>query len=240
MSTRVLVVEDDPAMRRLTVDLLRGEGYQVDASESVEGGWSQAVAARPELAVLDLQFPKGDGLDLCRRLKANAATRDCLVIILTARGASEHVVEGLKAGADDYLAKPFHEQEFLARVQALLRRRGAFQEPSDALEAGPLRLSRSEHRAWLEGAEVRLTLREFEVLAALVGSPGQALSREQIIDRAWGPGTAVVAKAVDVHINHLRQKLGEAAKVIVSVPQVGFRFDGDTGTPSESPKKPKK
>lgn len=227
MNLRLLVVEDDPAVRRLTVDLLSGEGYTVESAATVDEGWTLASRLRPDLAVLDLHFPKGDGLDLCRRLKANAATRDCLVFILTARGATEHVVEGLKAGADDYLAKPFHEQEFLARVEALLRRRGAFELPVAELRDGDLKLSRGEHRAWIGDQELKLTLREFEVLAALVASPGQALSREQIIDRAWGPGTAVVPKAVDVHINHLRQKLGPLSRRIQSVPQVGYRYENE-------------
>ncbi|MGH7442781.1 MAG: response regulator transcription factor [bacterium] len=225
MKAKVLLVEDDAAVRRLTADLLHAENYEVKAVATVEEGWNHAEQWRPDLAVLDLNFPVGNGLDLCRQLKENGATRDCLVLMLTARGGTVNVVEGLKVGADDYLAKPFHEQEFLARVAALLRRRGAFVEPVLELMDGSLRLSRKEHRAWLDGKELKLTLREFEVIVALVSAPGQALTREQIIERAWGPGMAVVSKAVDVHVNHLRKKFGKHGMRIQAVPQVGFRWN---------------
>lgn len=224
MKARVLLAEDDAAMRRLTADLLHAENYEVKAASDLEQAWSLASAWRPDLVVLDLQFPGGNGLDFCRRLKSAAALKDCLVLILTARGGSADMVEGLKSGADDYLPKPFHEQVFLARVAALLRRRGAFVEPVLDMEHGGLRLSRREHRAWLDGHELKLTLREFEVMAALVSAPGEALTREQIIERAWGPDMVVVPKAVDVHINHLRQKLGPTGANIQAVPQVGYRW----------------
>ncbi len=222
----VLVVEDDPAVLRMTSDLLKGEGCEVLGAASLEEGWSLAAKRLPALVVLDLQFPKGNGLDLCRKLKSSHATKAGGVLMLTARGAAEDIVAGLKVGADDYLAKPFHEQEFLARVEALLRR---FQPRPQAvladLGSGPLRLSRASRQAWLGEEGLHLTLREFELLSVLMQRPGQALSREALIEAAWGPGTAIVAKAVDVHITHLRAKLGAEGARIKSVPQVGYRLD---------------
>jgi DNA-binding response OmpR family regulator len=225
VKARVLLAEDDAAMRRLTSDLLHAENYEVRAAADLGLAWTLTLSWRPHLVVLDLQFPAGNGLEFCRRLKAEPATKDPLVLILTARGGSGDMVEGLGAGADDYLSKPFHEKVFLARVAALLRRRGTFAEAVQDIEQGGLRLSRREHRAWLDGRELKLTLREFEVIAALASSPGEALTREQIIDRAWGPATVVVPKAVDVHVNHLRRKLGPAGASIQAVPQVGYRWE---------------
>jgi two-component system phosphate regulon response regulator PhoB len=222
----VLVVEDDVAVLRLTSDLLRGEGCRVMGAATLEEGWSLASKHLPALVVLDWQFPKGSGLDLCKKLKASPITKAAGVFMLTARGASNDIVEGLKAGADDYMPKPFHEQEFLARVEALLRRFQPATRPAKVeLESGALRLSRSSRKAWNGEEELRLTLREFELLSVLMQRPGEALSRDELIQAAWGPGTAIVAKAVDVHITHLRAKLTSEAARIKSVPQVGYRLD---------------
>jgi DNA-binding response OmpR family regulator len=222
----VLVVEDDLAVLRMTSDLLKGEGCDVLGASSLEEGWSLASKRAPALVVLDLQFPKGNGLDLCRKLKSSPVTKAGGVLMLTARGAAEDIVAGLKVGADDYLAKPFHEQEFLARVEALLRRFQPRAKPVLAdLGASSLRLSRASRQVWAGDEELHLTLREFELLSVLMQRPGQALSREELIEAAWGPGTAIVAKAVDVHITHLRSKLGPEGARIKSVPQVGYRLD---------------
>lgn len=222
----VLVVEDDPAVLRLTSDLLRGEGCQVLGAPTLEEGWALASKHLPALVVLDLQFPKGNGIDLAKKLKSSPITKAMGIFMLTARGASEEIVEGLKAGADDYMAKPFHEQEFLARVEALLRRFLPAMKPGKAeLASGSLRLSRSSRQAWAGEEELRLTLREFELLSVLLSRPGEALSREELIQAAWGPGTAIVAKAVDVHITHLRAKMGAEGARIKSVTQVGYRLD---------------
>lgn len=221
----VLVVEDDLAVSRMTCDLLIGEGCQTLAAVTLEEGWTLAAKHQPALVVLDLQFPKGNGLDLCKKLKTSPITKAGGVLMLTARGASEDIVAGLKVGADDYLPKPFHEQEFLARVEALLRRFQPASKPAKAeFSAGPLRLSRSSRQVWAGEEELHLTLREFELLSVLMQRPGEALSREELIEVAWGPGTAIVAKAVDVHITHLRTKLGIAGAFIKSVPQVGYRL----------------
>ena len=222
----VLVVEDDLSVLRLTSDLLRGEGCQVLEAATLEEAWSLASKHLPSLVVLDLQFPKGSGLDFCRKLKSSPITKAAGVMMLTARGASEDIVAGLKVGADDYLPKPFHEQEFLARVEALLRRFQPASKPAKAeFTAGALRLSRASRQAWSGEEELRLTLREFELLSVFMQRPGEALSREELIQAAWGPGTAIVAKAVDVHMTHLRSKLGNEGARIKSVPQVGYRLD---------------
>ena len=222
----VLVVEDDAAVLRLTSDLLRGEGCQVLGAATLEEGWILASKHLPALVVLDLQFPKGNGIDLAKKLKASPITKAMGIFMLTARGASEEIVEGLKAGADDYMAKPFHEQEFLARVEALLRRfQPAVKPTKTELESGILRLSRSSRQAWAGEEELRLTLREFELLSVLMQRQGEALSREELIQAAWGPGTAIVAKAVDVHITHLRSKMGPEGARIKSITQVGYRLD---------------
>ena len=224
----VLVVEDDPAVLRITTDLLRGDGCEVISAMTLDEGWELAMQRTPSLVVLDLQFAQGNGLDFCRRLKAEAKTKDCAVFMLTARSASEDIVAGLKVGADDYLAKPFHEHEFLARVEALLRRLLPSSLPSKNpgdLLSGKLRISRAARQVWVGELEIRLTLREFELLYCLAEKEGTAMTRDEILVAAWGPQVAVVSKAVDVHMTHLRAKLGAEGKRIKSVPQVGYRMD---------------
>lgn len=225
---KVLVVEDDPAVLRITTDLLSGDGCEVMTAMTLEEGWTKAMAQPPSLIVLDLQFAQGNGLDFCKRLKADDKLKDCAVFMLTARSASEDIVAGLKVGADDYLAKPFHEQEFLARVEALLRRFQPASPPSKHpgdLQTGKLRISRAARQVWVGEQEIRLTLREFELLYCLAEKEGTAMTREEILVAAWGPQVAVVSKAVDVHMTHLRAKLGAEGKRIKSVSQVGYRMD---------------
>jgi two-component system alkaline phosphatase synthesis response regulator PhoP len=221
---RILLVEDDPAVLTLTRDLLLKERFEVEGVGSIRDAKARLGEGAFDLLVLDLGLPDGDGLTFCRSLKSGPATQDLPVFILTARGSSEDIVNGLEAGADDYLPKPFNEREFMARARAILRRKGDGAKAQGELISGALRLSPESHETWCQGKPVALTLREFEILQALLSNPGKALSREQIVALAWGPSTAIVPKVVDVHLGHLRSKLGVEGKRIETVPQVGYRF----------------
>lgn len=223
MGIRVLVVEDDPAVAAVVRDMIAAEGYEVDLAEGYVSGLAKATAGHPALIVLDLNLPDGDGLKLCRELKGSPATRDQEIFMLTARGTAEDIVAGLEAGAEDYLAKPFHQRELLARLRRLLRRAQAAP-AGQVLLSGGIRLCPASHELALDGVPAKLTLREFEILQAFMEREGQAMTREEIIMAAWGPGFNIVPKVVDIHISHLRQKLGAHAKRVVTVPQIGYKL----------------
>jgi two-component system alkaline phosphatase synthesis response regulator PhoP len=221
----ILIVEDDPSVLTLTRDLLLSENYRVETAVNVREGWEAVHRAKPDLLLLDLNLPDGDGLDLCRRLKSEEPLRDLPVFILTARASSEDIVAGLEAGADDYLTKPFNERELAARVRVILRRQNpASPSPEKDLILGDLRLSPHSHNVTHKGKPVELTAREFDILRVLMAQPGKALSREEIMRFAWGPNTFLVPRVVDVHLGHLRVKLGPTGKKIETIPQVGYRI----------------
>jgi two-component system alkaline phosphatase synthesis response regulator PhoP len=219
----ILIIEDDPSVLTLTRDLLLTENYQVETAVNVTAGLEAIRRLKPDLLVLDLNLPDGDGLDLCRQLKKEG--RDLPVFILTARVSSDDVVAGLEAGAEDYLTKPFNEREFTARVRAILRRKLPEKPVSETeLIMGDLRLSPHSHVVLYKGKLLELTLREFDILRVLLSHPGKALTREEIVRYAWGPNTYLVPRVVDVHLGHLRAKLGSMGRKIETIPQVGYRI----------------
>ena len=220
---KVLVIEDDPSVSAVVRDLLVAEEYNVQVAGDLASGLAQAVQFRPQLIILDLNLPDGDGLKLCASLKESTSTRDIEIFMLTSRGTAEDIVRGLEAGAEDYLAKPFHQREFLARVRKILRRSQAAPS-SEAIASGRLKLEPSSHEAWLDNKPIRLTLREYEILQVLMEREGDALTRDDILRAAWGPSISIVPKVVDIHIGHLRQKLGAEGKRLATVPQVGYKL----------------
>jgi DNA-binding response OmpR family regulator len=220
---KVLVIEDDPSVSAVVRDLLVAEEYNVQVAGDLASGLAQAVQFRPQLIILDLNLPDGDGLKLCASLKESTSTRDIEIFMLTSRGTAEDIVRGLEAGAEDYLAKPFHQREFLARVRKILRRSQAAP-ASEAIASGRLKLDPSSHEAWLDSKPLRLTLREYEILQVLMEREGDALTRDDILRAAWGPSISIVPKVVDIHIGHLRQKLGAEGKRLATVPQVGYKL----------------
>jgi two-component system alkaline phosphatase synthesis response regulator PhoP len=220
----ILILEDDPAVLTLTRDLLLKNRYQVQTAGTLVEGKLSVQLAPPELVVLDLGLPDGDGLAFCRDLKRDPLTHEIPVFILTARGSSDDIVAGLEAGADDYLPKPFNEREFLARARTILRRKGTDIHKGSDRVSGHLKLNLDSHEAWCKGKPVELTLREFEILQVFLDHPGKAMGRDDIVRLAWGPTTAIVPRVVDVHVGHLRNKLGTEGKRIETIPQVGYRL----------------
>ena len=218
------VVEDDAGVRELELYTLRTAGYEaVGFGEPTE--FRRALQeGLPDLVILDVMLPGEDGMSLLRALRQDARTRRLPVILVTARDAEMDKVNGLDAGADDYLTKPFGVMELLARVRALLRRSGE-EKAEDVLTHGPIVLDRLRHRVTAEGAEVVLTHMEFELLAFLMAHPGQALTREVLLDDVWGMAYAGDTRTVDVHIRTLRQKLGSSGSLIATVRGVGYRLE---------------
>lgn len=218
------VVEDDAGVRELELYALRTAGYEASGfGEPAE--FRRALQEElPELVILDVMLPGEDGMSLLRSIRHDARTRRLPVILVTARDAEMDKVNGLDAGADDYLTKPFGVMELLARVRALLRRSGE-DRAEDTLTHGPITLDRLRHRVTAGGTEVVLTHMEFELLAFLMTHHGQALTREVLLDDVWGMAYAGDTRTVDVHIRTLRQKLGESGSLIATVRGVGYRLE---------------
>jgi DNA-binding response OmpR family regulator len=215
----VLLVEDDTGIAVPLSRALQREGHEVVV---VGDGYTALTWAGKEdvdLLVLDLGLPGMDGLDVCRRLRRMRP--DLPVLMLTARTDEVDFVVGLDAGADDYVAKPFRLAELLARVRALLRR--SVPDTPDALEVGGVRMDLAGRRVLIEGAEIALANKEFELLRVLLSRPGQVVSREEILREVWKDPELKNSKTLDMHISWLRRKIGSSR--IVTVRGVGFRFD---------------
>lgn len=218
--TKVLLAEDDPAISEPLARALRREGYEVDVCTDGESALEQALLA-PDLLVLDLGLPKMDGLEVCRRLRAQGGTVP--VLVLTARADEVDTVVGLDAGADDYVTKPFRLAELLARARALLRR-GVVEPAPDTL----VRIDPDGRRVFLRGQEVQFTGKEFELLKLLVANEGKVVSRERIMREVWDSAWYTSTKTLDMHVSVLRKKLGDDASqpsYITTIRGVGFRFD---------------
>jgi two-component system phosphate regulon response regulator PhoB len=226
---RILVVEDEKDLNDLIKLNLERNGYQ--AFTASDGNTALEIAAReiPDLILLDLMMPGIDGTEVARRLKADPATANIPIVMLTAKSEETDVVVGLTIGADDYVTKPFSMKILLARLSTVLRRKdpatgaGSF-DSSALLKAGPLTIDPSKHEVTVNGTQVKLTLTEFKLLGALVTARGRVLSRDQLMDKAMGVDISVTDRAIDVHVTAIRKKLGEASYLIHTVRGVGYRL----------------
>jgi DNA-binding response OmpR family regulator len=222
----ILVVDDEANIADLVEMYLRKEGFRVLKAGTGEDGLAAAKRERPRLVVLDVGLPGIDGLEVCRRLQADASLGggSVPVIFLTARDGEIDRILGLEMGADDYLTKPFSPRELVARVKAILRRSESSAPAPEVIEVGGavIDLGRREVRA--HGAVVDCTGKEFELLRYLAENGGRALSRQQILDGVWGYGWYGDARTVDVHVAQVRKKLGDAV-TITTVRGVGYRLD---------------
>ena len=215
---RILVVEDDDLIARGIASGLRAYGFTADTVPTAAQAELALAHADCDAVVLDRGLPDGDGLSLLARLRERG---DALpVLLLTARDAVEDRIEGLQEGADDYLVKPFDLGELVARLHALIRRAGG--RSSNLVEAGGLRFDPSSGEAWLDGEVVELSRRESSLLASLIQADGRCLSAEQLKDRLYGLDQEVASNAVNVHVHHLRRKLGP--DVVETVRGLGYRF----------------
>jgi DNA-binding response OmpR family regulator len=206
-SLSVLYVEDDERLARLTARYLESHGVRVTVVGDGEAGVREALRIRPDVILLDLMLPGVDGREACRRLRARV---DTPIIMVTALGEESDRVLGLEGGADDYVAKPFSSRELLARIRAQARRaRGQAGPAEQAISVGPLHLDRQSMRATMRGREMSLTTYEFGLLRALAAKAGRVFSREQLLDLVRGSAEESFDRSIDVHISHLRQKLGD-------------------------------
>jgi DNA-binding response OmpR family regulator len=219
----VLVVDDDPTVREVVVSYLRAAGHQVHEADDGGQALQETARRRPDLVVLDLMLPGLGGLEVCRRLRD---TSDVPIIMLTALGDEGDRLTGLKLGADDYVTKPFSPRELVLRVDSVLRRARQRPGKGEAATDGTLVVDPSTHRATLDGAELALTAREFDLLHFLVSHPGTVWSREELLREVWG-WTFGDQSTVTVHVRRLREKVETAPKRpvrLVTVWGVGYRW----------------
>jgi two-component system phosphate regulon response regulator PhoB len=224
---RILVVEDEKDLQELLSYNLRRAGHTV----AVVGNGNEALAAvtdqRPDLMLLDLMLPDVTGIEICRKLKGEPATRDIPIVMVTAKGDEVDRVVGFELGADDYVVKPYSLRELLLRVDAVLRRStGGAGTPGikGVMTFGKLRLDRDAHRAWVDENEITLTALELRLLSTLLERRGRVQSRSALLDDVWGMSGEVTTRTVDTHVKRLREKLGPAGAYIETVRGVGYRF----------------
>jgi two-component system, OmpR family, response regulator RegX3 len=228
----ILMVEDEESITVPLAEALAREGFDTEVAGTVAEALELAGKVAPDLVLLDVMLPDGSGYDVCRELRRESSVP---IIMLTARGEETDKVVGLELGADDYIVKPFSAREVAARIRAVLRRAGeapAGAPPKDApaaLQVGDLRLDPSKRSAALDGTELDLTRKEFELLELLMREAGSVITRERLIDEVWDVNWFGSTKTLDVHVSGLRRKLGDdpsSPRYLHTVRGVGFRFSG--------------
>ena len=229
MEALILIVEDEAPQAEMLRYNLESEGYRTALACDGEEGLGLAESLVPDLAILDWMLPGMSGVDLCRRLRAGDETRQIPIILLTARGEEDDRVQGLDSGADDFIVKPFSPREVMARVRALLRRaRPALS--GEGLNFADINMDLAAHKVERAGKSLHLGPTEFRLLRALMERPGRVLTRERLLDLAWGREVYVEDRTVDVHIRRLRKALNEggAADLIRTVRGEGYAIDSDS------------
>ena len=221
----IYCVEDDAALRDIEVYALRSTGFEAEGLGSAEELYAAIKKRVPELIILDVMLPGEDGLEILRHIRQSAVTRSVPVIMATARGEEYDKITGLDSGADDYLVKPFGMMEMVSRVRAVLRRSGAAGREDSRLSLGAITLDAESHIVTVDGEQVSLTLKEFELLRTLMAKPGVVFTRDRLLSEVWGTDYDGETRTVDVHIRTLRQKLGEAGSMIGTVRGVGYRME---------------
>jgi DNA-binding response OmpR family regulator len=224
MTARVLIIDDDKRLAGMVADYLGEAGYRVSASATARDGEQRLKREAFDALVLDLMLPDGDGLEVCRRIRQ---TSDLPILMLTARGDAMDRVVGLEIGADDYLPKPFEPRELLARLRALLRRRGAAAAPRDVLRFGRLEVDRGSRRVSIDGDERPLTSYQFSLLVALAEHAGRVMSRDALMDLVKGEALEAFDRSIDIHISRIRAAIEDDPKKprrIITVRGAGYVF----------------
>jgi two-component system phosphate regulon response regulator PhoB len=222
-SKRILIVEDEnDVVDLLTLNLRKAGGFLISKAGDGATGLTKARAEKPDFIILDLMLPKMPGLEVCKILKSEAATRHIPILMLTARAEEIDRVVGLECGADDYVTKPFSPREIVLRIKAILRR-GATEEADDRLSAGPITIDPARHEVRVNGKRVELTSLEFKLLRTLIQRRGRVQERDRLLNEVWGYESVIDTRTVDTHVRRLREKLGKAGEVVETVRGFGYR-----------------
>ena len=218
---KILIVDDEPHILELARLYLEREGFQVECIGAGKDALASLSAAKPDLIILDLMLPDIDGFEVCRQIRARNNTP---ILMLTARKDDIDKIVGLELGADDYITKPFNPREMVARVKAVLRRSQAGTTPGNIIEMGQLRIDLSRREVIVAGQPVALRTKEFSLLATLAQSQGMVFSREKLLELVWGFDYYGETRTVDVHINHLREKLAGSGVSIETLRGIGYKM----------------
>ena len=238
MSEHILLIDDDLRLSAMVGDYLRSHGYQVSNAPTLAAGRELLARQACDALVLDLMLPDGDGLDLCKELRATPRTRSLPLLMLSARGEPTDRIVGLEIGADDYLPKPFEPRELLARLRALLRRTGPTAEDDDVWRFGRLEIDSGLRQVRLDGKACDLTAYQFDLLCVLAQHPGRVLSRDQIMDSLKGHPLEAFDRSIDVHISRIRAAIEDDPKEprrILTVRGVGYVFAKKQDTDTDAP-----
>jgi two-component system phosphate regulon response regulator PhoB len=222
--SHVLIVDDERDLAELLDFNLKAAGFSTRVAATGEAALIAAREQRPELVLLDLMLPDIPGTEVCRQLRADTATRDVLIVMLTAKGEEADRVRGFEMGADDYVTKPFSVRELVLRLKAILRRSGPPKDGSAPLKLGSLELDIAAHRFYVEGKEVVLTALEFRLLEYLLARVGRVQTREQLLEEVWGLSSSLETRTIDTHVMRLRDKLGPSRSLLETVRGVGYRL----------------
>ena len=223
----IYVLEDDESIRELIIYTLNGQKMEAKGFSTPSEFWEAISEKVPSLVLLDIMLPEEDGFSILEKLRAAPATKRLPIIMLTAKGSEYDIVRGLDIGADDYIPKPFRMMELLSRIRALLRRSGANDGRMEEYRVGNLYVNPTRHEVQVDGKDVVLTLKEFELLNLLISRQGLVFTRAQLLDEIWGYGFDGESRTVDVHVRTLRQKLGPAGNYIETVRGIGYKIGGE-------------
>ena len=221
---KIWCVEDDASIRDIEIYTLNSTGFEARGFENGEDFFAALAQETPDLVILDVMLPGMDGVSILRKMKDNAATKRLPVIMATAKGMEYDKIQSLDLGADDYLVKPFGMMEMVSRVRAVLRRCAPLGEGS-VLRAGNLIVNLDERTVTANGNRVNLTYKEFELLKLFLSHPKMVFTRDQLLSNVWNIDYAGETRTVDVHIQTLRQKLGDCGRMIETVRNVGYRLE---------------
>ena len=230
MST-ILIVEDEPDLRALVCHQIEAAGMTAVGCGTGLEGLALVRSKRPDLVLLDLMLPDIQGVEVCRRLRADPATATLPVIMLTARTSEFDRVLGFETGADDYVSKPFSSRELVLRVQAMLRRRGTGATEETVLSAPGLSVDTARHQVRVDGEEIKMTALEFRLLTTLVSRRGRVQTRQMLLEDVWGLSPELQTRTVDTHVKRLRERLGRAGEAIETVRGVGYCYRESKDTP---------
>ena len=227
-NAKIAVIEDEADILEVIEYSLSKEGFRVCTALDGEEGLGLVKKEVPDLVVLDLMLPRIDGIEICRKLKSDSATRSISIIMVTAKGEESDIVLGLGIGADDYVVKPFSPRELTARVKSVLRRGGLREEVGAVIKRDRLVLDINRHEVRLEGKKIVLTAMEFKLLHFLASHPGHVFTRESLLTHVSSEDTFIIDRNIDVHIRSIRKKLEKHRDLIETINRVGYRFrDGE-------------
>jgi two-component system alkaline phosphatase synthesis response regulator PhoP len=224
LAKKILIVEDEKEILDLVKLYLEKEGYRTCTAITGTDGLKQVKAEHPDLVILDLMLAEMDGLEVCKRLRANPETAMIPIIMLTAKAGEADTIIGLELGADDYVTKPFSPKALVARVKALFRRLERKQDEPSRYSYGPLLMDLARHEVKIQGRDVMLTVKEFGLLQHLLQHPGRVLTRDVLLNAVWGYDYYGTTRTVDVHVRRLKQKIPLLNDAILSVKSLGYKL----------------